>query len=284
MQLRIKRTQLHIDWLMLLFPIIAAALGQKRQTMLLFLSLTAHEAAHFLAAHAMKVSFHSLRLTPFGGMSQIENPYSISALQLSIVSAAGPVADLLLILLTASLAYWHYIDFHIAKELIHINTLLMLFNLLPALPLDGGRILYALLSPIITRRRAMQTGILLGRVLAGMLIVFAFWGLIQQGTLNLSPVFAALFLIVSAEDERRALTDSRLHTLLNSLAPLRKPTKAQIIAIDAATPPEAALQTASPNQITLFAVFDNGRFLQFIDDRTLLVRIIHDSDKKIDKI
>lgn len=284
MQLQTKRTQLRIDWLMLLFPIIAAALGQGQETALLFLSLAAHETAHFLAARALNVSFHSLRLTPFGGMSQIDNPYSISALRLCAVSSAGPAANLLLMLISAALCHWRFLHIETASQMIHINALLMLFNLLPALPLDGGRMLYALLSTFMTRRRAMEIGVFLGRVLAAALLALTVWGCVRRGTLNLSPIFAALFLIISAEDERRALTDSRIRTLVDSLRPLSEPVEASIIAIDASFPPESALRTVIPGRMTLFALFEDGRFVKLIDDRTLLTRILDADDKKSQQI
>ena len=284
MQLQTKCTQLRIDWLMLLFPIIAAALGQGQETALLFLSLAAHETAHFLAARALNVSFHSLRLTPFGGMSQIDNPYSISALRLCAVSSAGPAANLLLMLISAALCHWRFLHIETASQMIHINALLMLFNLLPALPLDGGRMLYALLSTFMTRRRAMEIGVFLGRVLAAALLALTVWGCVRRGTLNLSPIFAALFLIISAEDERRALTDSRIRTLVDSLRPLSEPVEASIIAIDTSFPPESALRTVIPGRMTLFALFEDGRFVKLIDDRTLLTRILNADDKKSQQI
>ena len=193
MQLNTKHTKLHIDWLMLLFPLIAAALGQGKETVLLLLSLSAHEAAHFLAARALNISFHSLRLTPFGGMSQIDNPYSVTPLRLCIVSAAGPAANFLFMLVSASLCHWRILSYETASQLIHINAMLMLFNLLPALPLDGGRVLCALLSTIIPRRRAVEAGIFIGRLLAAALILLVAFGCIQRKVLNLSPIFAAIF-------------------------------------------------------------------------------------------
>lgn len=278
MQLRLKHTQLRIDWLMLLFPILAAALGEGRTAAMLLLSLGIHEAAHYLAARALGISFHSLRLTPFGGMSQIENPYTISAPRLCAVSAAGPIANLFVMLLSAALCHWRMLNVQTASELIQINALLMLFNLLPALPLDGGRILYAILSIFISRKRAAETGIFLGRVLAVLLTLAALWGLIFRGALNLSPVFAALFLLSSSGDERRALMDSRVQSLISSIRPLTEPLPANIVAITSDTPPETALRSTVPGRVTLFAVFHDGQFDKFIDDRTLLARIIASSE------
>ena len=279
MQFHTKRMQLRVDWLMLLFPLISAALGQGEETVLLLISLFIHESAHLLAARLLNISIHSLRLTPFGGMSRIENPYSLSALRLMIVSAAGPAANLLMILVCASLAYWQVLQIPVTARLIEINAILMLFNLLPALPLDGGRILYSLLALFLPRRQAAGIGIQFGRLLAGTLILFALWGFFHLGSLNLSPVFAAVFLIVSAEDERRALTDSRIRTLMDSLRPLSKPTRAQIIAIDASASPQLALQSTVPHHLTLFAVFKDGHFIRFTDEQALLSAILDSTEK-----
>jgi len=280
MQLRLKHVQLHIDLLTLMFPLIAAALGEGRAAAMMILSLGIHEAAHYFTALALNVPFHKLRLTPFGGLSQIDNPYVISAPRLCAVSAAGPAANLLALLTTASLCHWRLLSVHTAAELIHINALLMLFNLLPALPLDGGRILYALLSVFIPRRRAVEAGILLGRILAVILLLTTLWGCVCRGILNLSPLFAALFLLTSAGDERRALTDSRVQSLISSLQPLSGPLPAKIIAISADTPPEIALRSSAPGRITLFAVFKDGRFENLIDDRTLVARLADDNIRK----
>ena len=168
MQLHLKNIRLQIDWLAVLFPCIAAALGEGRMAALLTLSLLAHEAAHLSAARWMHVPIRALRLTPVGGLAQIGNPYIVSAPQLIAVSIAGPAANLALILLSAAFCHWQLFSAALSAELIGINSLLMLFNLLPALPLDGGRILYALLSLILPRRRAVEIGIFIGRILAAL--------------------------------------------------------------------------------------------------------------------
>lgn len=277
MHLHLKNIRLQIDWLAVLFPCIAAALGEGRMAALLTLSLLAHEAAHLSAARWMHVPIRALRLTPFGGLAQIGNPYIVSAPKLIAMSIAGPAANLALILLSAAFCHWQLFSAALSAELIGINSLLMLFNLLPALPLDGGRILYALLSLILPRRRAVEIGIFIGRILAALLIAVAVWGCFARGHLNLSPLFAALFLLASAPDERRALTDSQLRTLVESIRPIREPTPAALLAIDESTSPEEALRAARPDRVTLYAVFDNNRLARIIDDRTLLDRILQKS-------
>ena len=280
MELRLKRIDLRIDWLMLLFPLIAAALGEGRRMALTLLSLTAHECGHLLAAAGLNIRISRLRLTPFGAMAQIENPYSISALRLFMVSLAGPAASLMAVLTAAALCHWRILNASVGSEIIRLNLLLMLFNLIPALPLDGGRMLYALLTQFIPRRRAADVGIASGRILAALMLMLSVRNCILFGRLNLSLFFIALFLFASAQDERRALTDSRIRTLMDCMRSPEEPLPVSMVAISTQTAAETALQAARPGRVTLFAVYDHGRFSKLIDDRTLLSRILDNAQEK----
>ena len=280
MELRLKRIDLRIDWLMLLFPLIAAALGEGRRMALTLLSLTAHECGHLLAAAGLNIRISRLRLTPFGAMAQIENPYSISALRLFMVSLAGPAASLMAVLTAAALCHWRILNASVGSEIIRLNLLLMLFNLIPALPLDGGRMLYALLTRFIPRRRAADVGISAGRILAALMLMLSVRNCILFGRLNLSLFFIALFLFASAQDERRALTDSRIRTLMDCMRSPEEPLPVSMVAISTQTAAETALQAARPGRVTLFAVYDHGRFSKLIDDRTLLSRILDNAQEK----
>lgn len=277
MQIRLRSLTLRLDWLMVLFPCIAAMLGECDAAVMLLLSLTAHECAHWAAARALGVSMPFIRLTPFGGMARIENPYSVSAARICAVAIAGPLANLLLLLTSAALCHWLPSAAPFALELIQINALLMSFNLLPALPLDGGRILCALLSRRISEFSALHICLWIGRILAMILILLALFGLIVHRRLNLSFLFAAAFILTSASDERRALSKSRIHALMRCLQPFKEPRPAAIYAIDASTSSQEALRVVRPHRITLFAVYHEGKLREITDDRTLIQKILEQS-------
>lgn len=281
MTLKIGRTRLDAHPLTLLYALAALMLGAREEAGALALGLTVHEAAHLLAARALGVGVSGLRLMPFGGALQMENPYALPGVKLLLVAAAGPTANLLAVFAGAALAHWRLLGPDFALALARVNATLLLFNLIPALPLDGGRMLYALLYPRLGRERAVALGIWIGRGAAAMLLGLAACTAFALGRLNLSPVLAAVFMLASAPGERAALAGARLDTVLSELKPLTRPVPARVFAVSGACGAREALRVARPDALTLYAVYDGSRLASFTDDRRLLEMMIIGQESKV---
>ena len=270
MTLQIGRTRLTAHPLALMFPLTALLLGAGDDMAALLVALAVHEGAHLLAAKALGVGISQLRLTPFGGAMTLDNPYALPAARLVGVACAGPLANALAMLTTAALAHWRLLQPQFAILSIQTNLTLMAFNLLPALPLDGGRMAYALLSRRVRPARALELGILLGRVVAAGLTAACAALALRWGRINLSFLFAAVFILSSATDERNALGDARVETLLGALKPLGRPVPVRLWALPADCDLRAALRVARSGYLTLYAIYDDNRLSSFTDDRRLL--------------
>ena len=262
------RVRLH-PALFLLIP-LSAVLGLRRDLWPLLLSLSLHEAAHLAAARLLRVRVTELRLMPFGGAAQLGNLYALSPGTLFAIAAAGPAANLTLMLTASALIQWGWLPGETALRLIRVNLTLMLFNLLPALPLDGGRMLYALTCRKLGRSRAAGLGILLGRILALTLLAAAAQSVITTGRLNLSPLACAVFIAASASEERRALSDLGAVSLLNALRREKDPVELHLLAVHADCPAITALRHATPDAATLYAVYENDTLTTFADEQQLL--------------
>jgi Zn-dependent protease/predicted transcriptional regulator len=121
-------------------------------TVLFFVSIVLHELSHALSARARGVSVRSITLFALGGVATMENPAPDAKTEFW-VAAAGPIASVAIGLgcyaLAASLGWSPQADVSPSTAVLgwlgYINLSLAVFNLIPGFPLDGGRILRAIL-------------------------------------------------------------------------------------------------------------------------------------------
>jgi Zn-dependent protease/CBS domain-containing protein len=203
-QLRIHITfLLLIGWLALGYYAeggSAAAAGRVLYILLLFLCVVLHEFGHALAAKSFGINTPDITLLPIGGVARLERMPEEPRQEL-IIAAAGPAVNVVI-----ALALWLVIGWRPAADtrvfegldlltkLLQINILLVLFNLLPAFPMDGGRILRALLATRMSYARATQTAATVGQAFA---FIFGFMGLFGNPLL----IFIALFVYLGATQE-----------------------------------------------------------------------------------
>ncbi|MEG0450984.1 MAG: M50 family metallopeptidase [Lysinibacillus sp.] len=104
---------------------------------MILLSLLWHEGGHLLAAKLCGVKVKACVISPYGGEIEFENPSTVKAKSMLWIALGGPIATIIGIVV----AMWA--PDLIARELVHIQLILLVFNLVPVLPLDGGRIILA---------------------------------------------------------------------------------------------------------------------------------------------
>ncbi len=171
--------------------------------LLLFASVLLHELAHSIAARYYDIPVSSITLHIFGGVSQMEREPNRPGAEF-VIAAVGPLTSfaiaLVLALANAVLAVGAGARATM-QYLIFVNVLLGLFNLIPGFPLDGGRVLRALLWRLKgnlawATRVAARTGSVFAIILIGLGILRAFSGELIGG---LWFVLIGLFLRQSAE-------------------------------------------------------------------------------------
>jgi Zn-dependent protease len=148
----------------------------------LFLIVTLHEFGHSLACRQVGGQANQIVLWPLGGVAYVDPPQRPGATLWSI--AAGPLVNVALAPIVMGIGWislllgW-YAAVPDLRTLIHaifyIDVALLLFNILPIYPLDGGQILRALLWFILGRARSLMVATILGFVGIAAFIGFAFW-------------------------------------------------------------------------------------------------------------
>jgi stage IV sporulation protein FB len=151
---RLLGVPVRVHWTMLLLIGGAVAAGQGWAVALAAIAVVTHELAHVAVARSLGLDVAEVELWPFGGRADLVGLESQDPAVESMVAVAGPVASLLLASVTRALETTLPGPNPLAGFFVSANVALALLNLLPALPLDGGRIWRALRAGRVGYRRA----------------------------------------------------------------------------------------------------------------------------------
>lgn len=190
-----------------------------------FLCVLAHELAHAVAAIRHGLDVEDITLLPIGGVARIEHAAMTPRME-TLIALAGPAMNIviaailspIIIAVTVATSLGEALGYLIYPEQLSVvgfivyiwiaNLILAVFNLIPAFPMDGGRILRAQLSRSQDRLRATQTAVGIGQILALGLGAFGLF------TANILLLFVAGFILVYAQIEARyAHLETRLRNL-----------------------------------------------------------------------
>ncbi len=169
-------------WEPALYWLVAAGVA-----VLFFASVLAHELSHALVARRYGIEVHDITLFVFGGAASLEGEARTPG-QEALIAFAGPLSSLVIGGVLVGIGYIWPQEQVVALIgwLAVINLSLGVFNLLPGWPMDGGRMLRALLwrlrgDPELATRNAAAVGRLVGYLLIGVGAVMAFQGILLGG-------------------------------------------------------------------------------------------------------
>lgn len=176
---------------------------------LVLASVLLHELAHMLAALQQRLPASSVVLLPIGGVSLLQEParQKLDPNHELRIALAGPLINLLMAFLAAAVvlsvapeaALWKQpfvYSGNLPRSLFWINLFLGVFNLLPAYPADGGRIVRALLARRMDQVRATRRAVSIGQGFAMAFILGGIW--------NTWLMLVGFFLFVAAQLEDRS--------------------------------------------------------------------------------
>ena len=259
---------IHITFLLL--PLLFLMVGGFKSMVLVlivFACVTFHELTHSLVAKKFGIEVRDIILLPIGGVASMSKMPD-KPKQEFLISVAGPAFNVILAGILFSIFYyapwmprailvnptqgdtW----LHTIALVPWINIALAVFNLLPAFPMDGGRLLRSFLATRMDYRRATKIAVNIGHVFA---MIFGYIGLVN-GRIVLILIAIFIYMAASAEgshvDLKETLKDYRVKDILIS----------QFLTLDKNTPVSKVLELVFHTHQEDFPVIEGDRMIGFI--------------------
>jgi stage IV sporulation protein FB len=255
---------------------LEAALANLVFLILLFACVLAHEFGHIFTARAFGVATPDVTLLPIGGVARLERIPEAPHEEF-LIAIAGPLVNVLIALglivlagarlnagdLTAmdSAKVW------LVDRLAAVNLFLVLFNMIPAFPMDGGRVLRALLATRMGYVRATEVAAMIGQ---GVAFVLGFVGLFYNPML----IFIAIFVYLAAASEAHMVAMRGI----SRGVPVSSAMMTQFATLAPDAPIEDAVQKLLHTNQSEFPVVNAAGKLVGLLSRSDLVRILNQRD------
>jgi len=183
-------------------------------------SLMIHEFAHILAVNYLGGRVEKVGVLPLGLRAQFRGLEKLHAWERYVIYSAGSIANVITAAWTFSVSRMSYFGIPWLEELALFNIVLCVFNLIPALPLDGGRILKQFLSNRIGMLRANRIMLKLGLCISIFLIFLGFLQVVLY-SYNITLLCAAMYIRRQNKEMKPALQMEFFNILDRKKAPAR---------------------------------------------------------------
>jgi len=235
---------------------------------LLFLCVLAHEFGHIFTARRFGVQTPDVTLLPIGGVARLERIPEEPG-QEFLIAIAGPAVNVVIALAlmafagadlgTRTLAAVENSQVSMVDRLASVNLFLALFNMIPAFPMDGGRVLRALLAIRLGFARATEVAATVGQWFA---FALGFIGLFSNPLL----IFIAIFVYLAAASESQFVAVRSM----SRGVPVTAAMMTQLAALAPQEHLEQAIDTLLRTSQSDFPVVDDGRLVGLLSRNDMI--------------
>lgn len=253
--------RIYISPIMFVMALYFVAVGMAYEFFCSLAAVLLHECAHARVAKKLGYELNVIKLMPYG--AALCGDVEMNPKHEALIALAGPVFNLFVTVVMAAVWWLMPSSYMFTQAFCFCNVYIGLFNLLPVYPLDGGRVLLAILSGRVKRNKAYKivriVSVVFGVIATALFVLSAF------GPINLCLLGVGLFMIVSSffPDDR-----ARYHALFaagNRAERLKAPLEVRRYAVSSEASLGSIAVALDPDKYTEFTVIgddmtERGRF------------------------
>ncbi|MBW5447868.1 Zn-dependent protease [Cohnella sp. CFH 77786] len=264
--------------LFVLVMLASVATGRFLELAVLFLIVLIHELGHVAVGIGFGWTFKEVKLLPFGGVAEVEEAGALPAREEAWVAIAGPLQNVWL-----GAAGWlagqaGWVDAAWAHEFVRANLLVCCFNLLPILPLDGGKLLQAWISLYVPFHRTLVWCARISLAFSAAIVAASFVPLLYGDLLQLNLLAIGLFLCYSNWHHLRSVPYLFLRFLMHRASRSERHFDTGVLArpivISESRPVSAALRLFMKEGYHLVYVMKRGRIAKVVPEGAVIEGIL----------
>lgn len=253
-------------------PILICAFFEGYSAIYIFSYLTAliHELSHVITAKLLKVKISRVEIYPFGVCARLSDSYIRSSEKEFVIAFSGPLSNLILFWICFFLS--NFYSSQIISYLIDLNIAMCLLNLLPSLPLDGGRILKSILTCRYGILRAYNFMIKLSRVIITFVFITAIIIFLIY-SFNFSLILISVFLLQNVCSEQKAITLITIKEILirKDNFPQKSEMRSKVLCVNKNTPARTILKYLTYDYIYIVNIVDDsGKIIKTVTETQVL--------------
>lgn len=202
MTFKILDIKVKIDFFFILILISSFLAGLGVNMLSALIALFFHEFGHIMLSRNLGIKVEGIDILPFGGRIKILNLDEVPADMEMMIAIAGPMINFAVSIFLFFLVHQDMLPSQIGYHLINYQLLIGLFNMLPALPLDGGRVFVLWLRQHMNYMSSVRLAVGFSKVLSASLFGIAIIGFLM-GRFYVNIIVAGFFLTLYTLKEQR---------------------------------------------------------------------------------
>ena len=233
------------------------------------LALVIHETGHCIASAVFGSRINCIEFTPFGGViTDRAGEAQKKGLPGFVIAAAGPLANYLFLVALASSCVSRYLSLPLIKSLFAANLAMLMINILPVLPLDGGQMVFSAgyyLFPVSLLISALTLG---GIGLGGIMALLSFYVFFKTQKLNLSLLMIGLYIITAAIRTKEVMISENAYVVIRERGKKRfSVERLALYRVNADTPILTLLPYMEKSGGSIFMLDNDPHFAALSDER-----------------